>query len=76
MGRKVAWGNAENYVLSATYRLAAVNRSETGGQLMLIRGLLSNLKSKECNPGRLDATARHFPQDWSIISASQQAQRN
>jgi len=40
-----------------------------GRQLMLIRGLLSNLKSEECNPGRLDATTSHFPRYWSIISA-------
>jgi hypothetical protein len=39
-----------------------------GRQLMLIRGLLSNLKSEECNPGRPDATASHFPR-IGVLSA-------
>jgi hypothetical protein len=38
MERKVAGRNAEYYVLPATYRLAALTRSEMGHRLALIQG--------------------------------------
>ncbi len=61
MGRKVAWGNAENYVPPGTYRIAVslVSNCATGSRQS--SSFRANLESEECNPARLDETASHFP---------------
>jgi len=75
MEREVAWCNAENYVLSATYRLAAVTRSETGASLCLSGVSFPTLNPK--NATRVGWTRlRAISPVLEYYQRSQQSQRN